>query len=401
MPNLVDMKELDKRISKIMENIIGIRRHIHQYPELGYEEENTSALVAKELKSLGLQVEEGIAGYGVMGILKGRHPGKTILLRADMDALPVQEETGLSFASKIPGKMHACGHDIHMAILLGAAVILSNYKESLSGQIKFVFQPAEECSPQGGARGMIEAGILTNPDVEYAMALHVWPDLNVGEIGLCSGPCSAQSDRIFLKVMGKAGHASAPHHGVDAVVAAAQLVSTIQTIVSRRIDPRDSVVISIGKISGGSRYNVICDKVEMEGTVRIMTPGYENKIQEFISQVGHGVAQAHGASFEMNYIKGYPMVINDAVLVEKLTGILTEKIGKNAIKIISQDTIGEDFSFVSDRVPSVYMKLGSSPENSREKFSLHNNRVTFDEACIPFGIKALVVSSLELLHREG
>lgn len=197
MPNLVDMKELDKRISEIYEDIIKIRRHIHQNPELGYEEENTSALVAKELRSLGLQVEEGIAGYGVMGVLKGYHPGKTILLRADMDALPVQEETGLPFASKIPGKMHACGHDIHTAILLGAAGILSNYKESLSGQIKFVFQPAEECSPQGGARGMIEAGILTNPDVDYAMALHVWPELSVGEIGLCSGPCSAQSDRIF------------------------------------------------------------------------------------------------------------------------------------------------------------------------------------------------------------
>jgi len=400
VPNLVDMKELDKRISEIYEDIIKIRRHIHQNPELGYEEENTSALVAKELRSLGLQVEEGIAGYGVMGVLKGYHPGKTILLRADMDALPVQEETGLPFASKIPGKMHACGHDIHTAILLGAAGILSNYKESLSGQIKFVFQPAEECSPQGGARGMIEAGILTNPDVDYAMALHVWPELSVGEIGLCSGPCSAQSDRIFLKVKGKAGHASAPHHGVDAVVAAGQLVSTIQTIVSRRIDPRDSVVISIGQISGGSRYNVICDKVEMEGTVRIMTPGYENKIQEFISQVGHGVAQAHGASFEMDYIKGYPMVINDALLVEKLTGILAEKIGKNAIKNISQDTTGEDFSFISDRVPSVYMKLGSSPKNSREIFSLHNNRITFDEACIPSGIKALVVSSLGLLHRE-
>ncbi|WP_213973780.1 M20 metallopeptidase family protein [Tepidanaerobacter acetatoxydans] len=394
------MKELDKQISEVLEHIISIRRYIHQNPELGYEEKATSKLVAQELKSSGLAVQEGVGGYGVVGILEGNHPGKILLLRADMDALPIEEETGLSFSSKIPGIMHACGHDIHTAILLGVARVLSKYKDFIAGQIKFVFQPAEECSPQGGAQKMIKEGILENPDVDYALALHVWPQLYVGEIGLCSGPCSAKSDRFFLKVTGKSGHASAPHQGIDALVAAADIISSMQTIVSRRVDPKDSIVISIGKITGGQRYNVICDKVEMEGTVRIMTPGYEDEIMKYMNQVGQGIVQAHGASFEMNYLKGYPMVINDACLTQKVKEILTEKIGEDAVKNISQDTSGEDFSFISQKVPSVYMKLGSSPKDAKEVLPLHNSRVIFDEGCIPFGIKALAALSLELLQQE-
>lgn len=397
---MVDIKEIDSTISEILEQIILIRRQIHANPELGYEEKNTSKLVAKELNSLGLYVEEGIAGYGVMGILEGSRPGKTLLLRADMDALPIQEETGLTFASKIPGKMHACGHDMHTAILLGTAKVLSKYKDLLFGKLKFVFQPAEECSPQGGAKEMIEKGILANPDVDYAVAVHVWPHLYVGEIGLCSGPCSAISDRFLLRVLGKAGHASAPHDGIDALVVAAQIISNLQTIVSRRVDPRDNIVISIGKIHGGQRYNVICDKVEMEGTVRIMSPGYEERIAELINQVGKGVAQAYGSSFEMDYFKGYPMVINDHNLVEKIKETLTEKIGKDAVKSISQDTSGEDFAFISQKVPSVYMKLGSSPREAKDIFPLHHSRIIFDEACIPVGIKALAVSSFTLLNPE-
>lgn len=394
------MKELDKQISEVLEHIISIRRYIHQNPELGYEEKATSKLVAQELKSSGLAVQEGVGGYGAVGILEGNHPGKTLLLRADMDALPIQEETGLPFSSKIPGKMHACGHDIHTAILLGAARVLSKYKDFIFGQIKFVFQPAEECSPLGGAQEMIKEGMLEDPDVDYALALHVWPQLYVGEIGLCSGPCSAKSDRFFLKVTGKSGHAAAPHQGIDALVAAADIISSMQTIVSRRVDPRDSIVISIGKITGGQRYNVICDKVEMEGTVRIMTPGYEDEIMKYMNQVGQGIAQAHGATFEMNYLKGYPMVINDVCLTQKVKEILTEKIGEDAVKNISQDTSGEDFSFISQKVPSVYMKLGSSPKDAKEVLPLHNSRVIFDEGCIPFGIEALAELSLELLQQE-
>lgn len=393
---MVNLMELDNKISEIIERTIQIRRHIHENPELSYEEEQTARLVADELRSYGIDVQEGVGGHGVAGLISGNRSGKTLLLRADMDALPVQEETGLPFSSKVPGKMHACGHDLHTAIMLGVANILSQYKD-LPGNVKFMFQPAEEANPRGGAQGMIEAGILENPKVDYALALHVWPDLSVGEIGLVSGPVSAQSDRVFIKVLGKAGHASAPHQGIDALVAAAQIVSSLQSIVSRRVSPRDSIVITLGKIAGGQRYNILCDTVDLEGTVRIMTPGYEDTIPKLINQVGQGVASAYGAQLEIKYTKGYPMVINDDRLTAVLEKHFTEKLGKNAVKIIGQDTSGEDFSFIARKVPSVYMKLGSSPQGSKEFVPLHNSKVIFDESCIPFGIKAMILSTLKLL----
>ena len=394
---MISLIELEQNILDIKDGIIKIRRHIHQYPELGYEEEKTSKLVAKELQEYGIEVKEGVGGYGVVGLLRGSSPGKTILLRADMDALPIQEETGLPFASRIPGKMHACGHDVHTAILLGVARVLSNYKEKIQGNIKFMFQPAEECNPQGGAKAMIEAGVLKNPEVDYALALHVWPDLYVGEIGIAKGPISAQSDRVFMNILGKSGHASAPHQGIDSVVVASHLIANLQTIISRRVNPRDSVVITLGKISGGQRYNVLCDRVELEGTVRIMTPGYEDKIPQLLKQVGEGIASAHGAQFSMEYIKGYPMVINDDKLTSIVEEFLTSKIKDITVKNIGQDTSGEDFSFVAQQVPSVYMKLGSTPVGAKEFMPLHNSKVIFEEESISYGIKTLVAASLQLL----
>lgn len=387
---------IDQKISEITAEIIAIRRHIHQYPELGYEEKATSQLVANKLKAYGIDVTESVGGYGVVGLLRGQKPGKTLLLRADMDALPIQEETGLSYTSKIPGVMHACGHDIHTAILLGVARILSEYTDQIAGNIKFMFQPAEECNPHGGAKAMINAGILENPKVDYALALHVWPDLFIGEIGLAKGPVSAQSDRLFINILGKACHASAPHQGIDSIVTASHVISNLQTIISRRVNPRDSVVITLGKISGGQRYNIICDKIELEGTVRIMTPGYEELIPKFIKQVVEGTTIAHGAEFSIEYIKGYPMVINDDVLTSFVEEILTS-LKDITVKQISQDTSGEDFSFIAQKVPSVYMKLGSTPKGAKDFMPLHNSKVIFDEQSIPYGIKTLVASSLHLL----
>jgi amidohydrolase len=404
---VLDSKQLDKEISgkinEIIDDIIKIRRTIHQNPELGYEEYQTSELVARKLESYGIKVARGVGGTGVVGLLAGAKPGKTLLLRADMDALPIQEETGLPFASKVPGKMHACGHDIHTSVLLGAARVLSLYRDRIYGNIKFMFQPAEECSPTGGAKKMIEDGVLENPKVDFAIALHVWPDLHVGQLGFKTGPVSARSDRIFLKVLGKSGHASAPHQGVDAIVASAQVISSLQTIISRRINPRDSVVITIGKIQGGDRYNVICDKVEMEGTVRIMSPGYDDKIPELIRQAGEGAAASVGARFEMDYINGYPMTINDEALTKKVEDLIKKSLGEGAIKEIPLDAGGEDFSFVSQKVPSVYIKLGSSLPVSSEDVGfipLHNSRVIFDEGCISVGIKTFGIAALGLLSEQ-
>jgi len=401
---VLDLKQLDEEISgktnEIIDDIIKIRRTIHQNPELGYEEYQTSELAARELESYGIEVTKGVGGTGVVGLLAGARPGKTLLLRADMDALPIQEETGLPFASKVPGKMHACGHDIHTSVLLGAARILSLYKDSICGNIKFMFQPAEECSPTGGAKKMIEEGILENPKVDFAMALHVWPALHVGQLGFKTGPVSARSDRIFLKVLGKSGHASAPHQGIDAIAASAQVISSLQAIISRRIDPRDSVVITIGKIRGGDRYNVICDKVEMEGTVRIMSPGYDDKIPALIRQAGEGTAASVGAGFEMDYIDGYPMTINDEALTNKVKELIKKSMGEGAIQQMPLDAGGEDFSFVSQKVPSVYIKLGSSaPVSSQDTgfVPLHNGRVILDEDCISVGIRTFGIAALGLL----
>jgi len=395
---MTDMTKLDSQISAILDDVIKIRRHIHENPELGYEEYKTSELVAKELESYGIKVERFKDSTGVVGLLAGAKPGKTLLLRADMDALPIQEETGLPFASKVPGKMHACGHDIHTSMLLGAARILAQYRDKICGNIKFMFQPAEECSPTGGAKKMIEDGILENPKVDYAMAMHVWPDLKVGEIGTRVGPISAQSDRVYITVKGKSGHASAPHTAIDAIVASAQVISSLQTVISRRINPADSVVLTIGKINGGDRYNVICDKVDMEGTVRIMSPSVNaDTIAQFIKGAGEGAAASVGAGFELKYVKGYPMTINDEAFTNKVKEILKANFGTNAIKEIPLDAGGEDFSFVTQKVPSVYLKLGTTPEGVTDILPIHNSRVIFDEQCIPVGIKAFVVSALEIL----
>lgn len=395
---MLDMSMLDSQLLAILDDIIKIRRSIHENPELGYEEYRTSELVAKELESYGIKVEKSTNSTGVVGFLAGAKPGKTLLLRADMDALPIQEETGLPFASKVPGKMHACGHDIHTSMLLGAAKILSQHKDKICGNIKFMFQPAEECSPTGGAKKMIEEGILENPKVDYAMAMHVWPDVNLGEIGMRVGPISAQSDRVYISVKGKSGHASAPHQAVDAIVASAQVISSLQTIISRRINPKDSVVITIGKIKGGDRYNVICDKVDMEGTVRIMSPNVDaDTIAQLMTQAGEGAAASVGASFEMKYVKGYPMTINDEAFTARVKEILKANLVDNVIKEIPMDAGGEDFSFVSERVPSLYFKLGTTPAGTSDIVPVHNSRVVFDEKCIPIGIKAFVVAALEIL----
>lgn len=397
---MLKVDKIDTEISNILEDVIKTRRHIHQNPELGYEEVNTATLVAKKLRKMGLEVKEKVGGHGVVGLLRGAYPGKTLLLRADMDALPIHEETGLPFASKVDGVMHACGHDMHTAILLGVAKVLTELRDRICGNIKFMFQPAEECSPDGGAKYMIKDGVLENPKVDYAMALHMYPQLKVGRIGFIRGPASAQSDRFFIKIKGKAGHASAPHQGIDAVVAAAEVISNFQNIIARHINPKDSIVITVGKINGGNRYNVLAEEVKMEGTVRIMTPGYEDKIKDLMQQVGESVAKANGAKFEMKYVKGYPMMINDDKILKIVMENIEKHMGKEVPAIIPQDAGGEDFAFISQRVPSLYLKIGSSATDSSENYPLHNSRVIFDEDCIPISIKAMVIASFALL-REG
>jgi amidohydrolase len=336
---------------------------------------------------------------GVVGLLKGNTDGRTILLRADMDALPLEEETDLSFKSKNPGLMHACGHDVHTSILLGAAKVLSEVKEHINGNIKFVFQPAEEASPTGGARYMIEDGVLENPKVDAALALHVW-NLPLGKVGLKPGPIMAQSDRIFIKVKGSSSHASQPQHGIDAIVASGYIITALQTIVSRNLDPMESAVITIGKINGGTRYNVISDTVTMEGTVRIFDPIVADMIPKRIREVVNNVSLAFGCECELEYVKGYSLLSNDEKLTFEVVDSLKEAIGEDNVIIAEKPSSGgEDFSAFTSRVPSVYFWLGMVSDLNKNKSTIHNPNLVVDEKCIPIGIKAMVYSAINFLNK--
>lgn len=388
---------IDNFIEECIEEVINIRREIHSNPELGMEEHNTSKLIENKLNELNLEVCTGIGNTGVVGLLRGEEEGKTILLRADMDALPLEELTDLPFKSKNKGVMHACGHDAHVAILLGAAKVLSKMKEEIKGNIKFAFQPAEECNPEGGANFMIRDGVLENPKVDAAAALHVW-DLPLGKIGIKPGVMMAQSDRIFIKIKGKSSHGSAPHQGVDAIVAAAHVITALQTIVSRNIDPLNSAVVSIGLINGGYRENVIADEVNMKGTVRTFDSETVSIMPEKIETIVNGICKGLNCEYEYKYVKGYPYMYNE----EKLTGCAVEGLktffGEDVVILDKPATGAEDFAFFSKKVPSALMWVGCKSEKNKDCCILHNPKFLLDERAISKGIKAMCAVVLKFLN---
>ena len=389
---------LDKLIEKYLDDIIEIRRDIHMHPEIGMEEIRTSGIVKSELEKLGLEVQDKIGNMGVVGLLRGREPGKTILLRADMDALPIEEQTDLPFKSTVSGKMHACGHDVLTSILLGAAKVLSELKDEIKGNIKFVFQPAEEANPTGGARYMIEDGVLENPKVDAAMALHVW-GFPLGKVALRTGTMMAQSDRIFITVKGKAAHASQPHNGVDAIIAAGHILTALQTVISRNVDPMESAVVTIGTIHGGNRYNVLCDKVVMEGTVRIFNPAVAELMPNRIKAIAENVAKALDCECDFEYVPGYKMTVNDEELANKAIQSFQDVLGEENVLIPEHPASGsEDFSEFTMRVPSVFYWLGIESDLNEGRTTLHNPNLIVDERSIPIGIKTMCKAALDFLN---
>lgn len=391
------IKELTK---KYKDMVIDYRRDFHKYPELGHMENRTSQKVAEVLESIGIETIRNVGKTGVVGILKGKKEGRVIALRADMDALPMEEETGLEFSSKNKGVMHACGHDMHTAMLLGCAHVLSEIKDDIKGTVKFVFQPAEENNPTGGAPGMIEDGVLENPKVDAMIALHVWPQLETGTAAIKKGPIMGASDRIFINIKGKSSHGSAPEDGVDAVVIAANVVSAMQTIVSRNVGPLDSTVISIGKINGGSRYNVIADKISMEGTVRNLNPDIRNTIPGKIENLIKGVTSAMGGDYEFEYVKGYPPTVNEANITDLVFNTMKNALGNGAIIPDKPALGGEDFAFFSEKLPTAYFWLGCRKSNIHfEDFApIHNPKFNPDEDALPIGIELMVKSALNFLE---
>ena len=395
-------KKIEELAQKYNSKVVDWRRAIHSHPELSMQEEKTSALVAEALSGLGIEVRKNVGGHGVVGLLKGGKPGKTAGLRADMDALPMQEETGLPFASAVDGVMHACGHDTHTAMLLGAACVLSEMKDDLEGNVKFIFQPAEELNPTGGAPGMIKDGVLENPHVDALFALHVWPGYETGKIITRAGALMGASDRLFLTVSGKSSHGSAPHQGVDAVMIASQIVGGLQTIVSRNVAPLDSAVISIGTIKGGYRYNVVADKVEMEGTVRTLKPATQDMLPELIERTAQGYARALGGDAAIKYVRGYPPTMNAPELFQLVSDMIVESMGEqHFVALENPDLGGEDFSFFARERPALMAWLGCRPAGKApaEMAVLHNTCFEPDEACFPWGVRFLASSAAAFLHR--
>lgn len=385
---------------KFMEQVISWRRDIHSHPELSQHEERTAGLVASVLGSLGLEVTRNVGGHGVVGLLRGKGEGRTVGLRADMDALPLNEDTGLPYASQTSGVMHACGHDTHTAMLLGAASVLAGMREELRGNVKFIFQPAEELNPTGGAPGMIRDGVLENPNVDGLFALHVWPAYETGKIAVRSGSTMAASDRIFLTVRGKTAHGSRPDQGLDAIVAASHVITGLQAIISRSVSPLDSAVLTIGTIHGGYRYNVIPDCVKLEGTVRTLSPEVQERMPGLITRTAQGIAEGLGGTCEVEYVKGYPPLVNDSVLAAKACEAVRSRLGEDAVILPGQpDLTAEDFAFFARERPAVMAWLGCRPEGVRleDTAMLHNTKFCPDEECFKFGIEYLAGCAVDFL----
>ena len=387
---------IKSEVQSIKQSIINNRRDFHMHPELGFKELRTSKIIAEKLSSYGLDVETGVGKTGVVAVLKGKSSGKTIALRADMDALPIQETGNLSYKSINDGVMHACGHDGHMSMLLGAAKILSNMKSKIAGTVKFIFQPAEEGG--GGARYMIEDGVLDGVDEIYGA--HLWNYLKYGTIGVKPGPIMAAADLFDITIEGKGGHGATPHGTVDAIIVASQIIQTLQTIVSRNTNPLESTVVTVGKINGGYNFNVIADKVSLQGTTRAYTERNRQLIKARMNEILDGIGDAFNAKIILNYKDGYPPLINNDECASKLLSSASKVVGNGAgDPYLSMG--GEDFSYFSNEIPGCFFFIGSSPKG-REPLSTphHCSHFDIDEEALLVGTNTFVQLIEDLLINE-
>lgn len=377
--------EILKQAHDIYDWIKDIRRKIHEDPELSGQEKKTAALVAEKLKELGIECREDIGGYGVVGLLSGKAGSRCIALRADMDALSILEQTGLPYASKIQGAMHACGHDAHTAMLLGAAKILSMHKDEFEGSVKFIFQPSEEKHP-GGAVSMIKDGVMEDPKPDAVFAIHVFPDIDCGKISIGTGPVLAAEDSFTITLTGPGGHASAPHETVDLITLSAHLILLFQSIVSRESDPVKPVVITIGTITGGERRNVIASRVVMDGTIRTLDEDLREHVIKRIRTLTEELCATWGAGAEVIFLKGYPVTVNDPAFTETVTTSLEDLLGRDAVLSAPRPKMAaEDFSYFAKHAPSTMISLGSRNEEAGCNGSLHSPFFNLDENCLYYG----------------
>ncbi|MCF6168296.1 amidohydrolase [Lutibacter sp.] len=407
-------KKIDKLINNIEPKVIEWRRDFHQHPELSNREFKTAEKIAKHLKSLGLEVQTNVAHTGVVGILKGGKPGAVVALRADIDALPVTERTPVPFASKVKstyngietGVMHACGHDSHIAILMGTAEVLAKIKNEIKGTVKFIFQPAEEGAPKGergGAELMVEEGVLKNPDVDVIFGLHISAITNVGTITYKPAGIMAAAQSFTIKVKGKQAHGSRPWEGIDPIVVSAQIINGLQTIISRDTElTKEAAVITVGLIRGGVRSNIIPEEVEMIGTIRTLDYDMQKKLNKEIKRRVPAIAEAFGAKATIEIDKGYPITYNDVNLVNTMLPSLQKVAGENNVKLINAVTGAEDFSFYQKEIPGFYFFLGGKPVNvSLEDTASHHTPDFFiDESGFKLGVEAFVNLTLDYLNTK-
>jgi amidohydrolase len=380
----------------LAEELVALRRDFHRHPELGFCEVRTAERVAALLSEIpGLEVQTRVAETGVVALLRGGKPGKTLLVRADMDGLPIQELRDVPYKSTIPNVMHACGHDAHMAMQLGAIRLLAERRDALAGNVKFVFQPAEE--GPGGAKPMIEAGVMQNPRVDAAIGYHIWNWLRVGQIGVTEGPCMAHTDTFEIHIQGKGGHGSAPHLSVDSVVVAAHVVTGLQSIVARNVDPMEQAVVTVGTVKAGDRHNIIAHSATMTGTARSFSPEMAKLIPERVKAISEHMCQAFGATCHLEYRNTYPATVNDPEMCRRVWASAEKVVGPGQVVAATPSMGGEDMSFFLNEVPGCYFFIGSANPDKGIDVPHHHPEFDIDEDALAIGTQVIAQAVLDYL----
>lgn len=372
-----------------------LRRDFHAHPELGFQEVRTAAIVAEQLNALGIEVSTGVGETGVVGIIAGGQAGPVVLCRVDMDALPIVEQTGAEYASQNQGVMHACGHYGHTAMGLTVARILHKYRQHLHGQVKLVFQPAEE--GLGGAERMIADGVLRDPRPDFSLSMHLWNELPVGEYGVTAGPTMAASEIFRILVTGKGAHGAAPQSGNDPVIAVAHMVAALQTVVSRNVPPLESAVVSVTSIHGGTAFNIIPSEVEIQGTIRTYLPQVRELVVQRVREIAEGLAASLGCASEVEITKITPAVINDAGMAEQVQGLVRRLFPQEKLNVDVRTMGSEDMAYMMEDIPGCYFFIGSNNKEKGLVFGHHHPQFDFDEQALPRGVALMSAAVMELL----
>lgn len=388
---------VEQQVNNLLPELIRIRRHLHQHPELSFQEFQTSAYVSERLTEMGIIKQETLAETGIVALIEGRNPEKfCVALRADMDALPIEEANTISYCSQNKGVMHACGHDVHTTCLLGAATILNGLKDKFEGTIKLIFQPGEEKCP-GGASLMIKAGAMKNPSPSAIFGLHVDPSLQRGTVGFRSGQYMASTDELHIRIIGKSGHAALPHLAVDPISISALIITALQQIVSRKANPLIPTVLTFGKISGGTATNIIPEEVQILGTLRTLDETWRAEAKDLIRETVQNIAQANGAKAEIKIPPGYPSVFNHPELTQLARKASIQKLGKENVLALDKRMTAEDFSFYGLECPACFYRLGTNLNNEKFTHSLHNAHFDVDESAIAIGVQMMSLLALKAL----